>query len=1154
MFLKSLTLKGFKSFADTTRLDFEPGVTVVVGPNGSGKSNVVDAVAWVLGAQGPTTVRSAKMDDVIFAGTTKRAALGRAEVQLTLDNSAGLLPIEFTELTIGRTLYRSGDSEYTLNGVGCRLLDIQELLSDAGVGRNQHVIVAQGQIDDVLNARPTDRRLIIEEAAGVLKFRRRKERAERRLEATEANLLRLQDLQREVRRQLRPLQRQAEAARRHGDLVEEQRAIRLHLLGRELDVLGRRLSSVAVDRQAAAGRERDARGGLARLDVDVAAAEARLTATGDDLPDVATRVESLRERAAGLRAVVAERRRTLEGELASQVSADLVGGLEVEADQIRQTLDRVEGELTDLVPRQQDLDAAEASLSADEAGLDDGETVAVAEISRQAAHVRGEVQALGRSVERDSAELRRMDARHAERQAEVERLGASAVDLRRRLEEAEAVEAEHVQACDGAAAAVAAAEARLAAAEAAVDAAETEQRRLRARGDALSDALDDARASAGMQVLDGVEGVVGILAELVEIDEGWELAVEAAAGEAIAAVVAADGAAAREVLRCLHAADTTGAVVALGDASGPAVRPAAGEPVRDHVHADDPRVARLLDRLLGVAVAVRGGWHEAADLAGTVPGAIVVTRDGDRFSSTAWRVGAGTAGATRAALEEAEAAGRIAAAARSQASDALRAAASHLEGCRLEREHRAERLHIHDRHMTGLTDELGDVEARRRDLAAVAVDWAERRAILDESLARDGARLTELESLLATLRQDEERGREVADRHERRRHDLEQRSRSVAALRAELAAQQSGLVERRRLLADRVAEVDERLAVLQEVRDRAGQRRERIGAKQAAVDRLGRLLARHEARLGELAAQVAERRRRQSAVTRDAAARLEALRHERTRLDSELEEARAETSRCDVAEAEARLRLEAVAETVRTDLDADPESAAATPCPPLPEGASAAGRLRELDRELRRLGPVNPLALQEFEELSERHDFVASQLEDVRRGRRELQKVIAGIDAEIVRVFTTAFVDVAHNFEQLFLTLFPGGTGRLSLSDADNLLESGVELEARPSGKNVGKLSLLSGGERSLTALAFLFAVFRSRPSPFYVLDEVEAALDDVNLHRFLDLVDEFRREAQLVVVSHQRRTMEAADCLYGVSMQPGGSSKVVSERAADAA
>src|SRR6059058_2684804 len=335
MFLKTLTLKGFKSFAESTALEFEPGVTVVVGPNGSGKSNIVDAVAWVLGAQGPRTVRSSKMDDVIFAGSAKRPALGRAEVSLTIDNSAHLLPIDFSEVTLTRTLFRNGDSEYALNGVPCRLLDIQELLSDTGVGRQQHVIVSQGQIDAVLNARPEERRLIIEEAAGVLKFRRRKEKAERRVAATEGNLTRVQDLLREVRRQLRPLERQADAARRHGDLVAELMALRIFLAGRELASLRGRLSTTVARKAELAADESALKGSLSQLDSAVIATEAQLSAMGGhDVSDALVRFESLRERARGLTAVLAERRRNLERERSATVDQAVIATLEAEAAQL----------------------------------------------------------------------------------------------------------------------------------------------------------------------------------------------------------------------------------------------------------------------------------------------------------------------------------------------------------------------------------------------------------------------------------------------------------------------------------------------------------------------------------------------------------------------------------------------------------------------------------------------------------------------------------------------------------------------------------------------------------------------------------------------------------------------------------------------------
>src|SRR4051812_2072008 len=365
MFLRSLTLKGFKSFADATTLTYEPGVSVVVGPNGSGKSNVVDAIAWVLGAQAPSAVRSLRMDDVIFAGTAKRPALGRAEVALTIDNSAGLLPIEFTEVTVSRTLFRTGESEYAINGVNCRLLELQELLSDAGVGRQQHVIVSQGQIDAVLNARPEDRRSIIEEAAGVLKYRRRKEKAERRLDATEGSLLRVQDLLREVRRQLRPLERQAEAARRHGELIGELTTLQVFLAGREIAGLRQRLVAQATERTTLGQRDGELRGQLGALDTTVLAAEAELTAHGDtDLGDEMVRVEHLRERARGIAAVIVERRRSMERDSQQLMNEGVVANLEADAMRLRADLDVVRAEMVALGPAATDLQDDETASAA----------------------------------------------------------------------------------------------------------------------------------------------------------------------------------------------------------------------------------------------------------------------------------------------------------------------------------------------------------------------------------------------------------------------------------------------------------------------------------------------------------------------------------------------------------------------------------------------------------------------------------------------------------------------------------------------------------------------------------------------------------------------------------------------------------------------
>ena len=441
MFLKTLTLKGFKSFAETTSLEMEPGVTVVVGPNGSGKSNVVDAIGWVLGAQAPSAVRSQKMDDVIFAGTAKRPALGRAEVSLTIDNTAHLLPIDFTEVTISRTLFRNGESEYAINGVPCRLLDIQELLSDTGVGRQQHVIVSQGQIDAVLNARPEERRLIIEEAAGVLKFRRRKEKAERRLAATEGNLTRVQDLLREVRRQLRPLERQAEAARRHGDLVGELAALRLHLAGRDIATLRSRLATTTARKAELVADESALKSNLAQLDSAVIATEAQLSAMGGhDVSDALVRFESLRERARGIAAVLAERRRNLERERTATVDQAVIATLEAEAARLTDELGQVDAEAVALAPEVDALAGAQAELVDERAAFETDWADGVVPPSSRAAEVRGELAALRAGIERGGGELARMRQRLDLLEQKASRLQGEAARLRADLIEAEAVE------------------------------------------------------------------------------------------------------------------------------------------------------------------------------------------------------------------------------------------------------------------------------------------------------------------------------------------------------------------------------------------------------------------------------------------------------------------------------------------------------------------------------------------------------------------------------------------------------------------------------------------------------------------------------------------------------------------------------------------
>jgi len=1151
VYLKSLNLKGFKSFADSTTMVLEPGVTVVVGPNGSGKSNVVDAIAWVLGAQAPKAVRSQKMDDVIFAGTASRPALGRAEVSITIDNSDGTLGVELSEVTVTRVLFRSGDSEYAINGVACRLLDVQELLSDAGVGRQQHVIVSQGQIDAVLNARPEERRAIIEEAAGVLKFRKRKEKAERRLDATEANLLRVQDLLREVRRQLRPLERQAQAAERHGTLVTELAEVKTFVAGREISALRTKLETLAATRLESASTEADLKSELATLDTAVMAVEAELSARGaSDVSDRLVHVEQLRERARGIGAVLSERRRSLERDRGQLLDAGVVANLEADAARFREELDSVEVALAEVAP-------AEATLVDDETAFRDerervldavGGEQSGAEAASAAAEVRGELRSVRAAIERMGADVRRFRERAQALTVRRDESAADAVRHREECDEAGAIEEPLVAEMEQAEVARVEAEASLEARRSLRNDAAEEASRCRARADALQMALDAARERAGAERLAGVDGVLGTLLDLIELDAGWEAAVEAALGESLTAVVVDDPAAGRRALSALHSSDTRGAVIALGAQPSKRAAPDVGDAVRPHARSDRHGVDDLLDGLLGSAVRV-DDVAAAVDAALLHPDAVVVTAVGDRFGLSGWRVGAAGSGATAAALDEALAGADAAERSLAAATDAVAAAEQDLHRCRTTEADLARRLDDNDARFTAASEGVATAQREHREVGAELENLERTLVDVEGNLERETRRAAELEALLPALESDEQAEADAARARGELRAELDARGAELSSRRKDLEVRSAGLHERRQLLQRRLEETERRLDADAEARQAAEGQRVRVERDIAAIDRLAALIDARRAVVDVLHGDLVEQRRQQSDAVRTLSADLDGHRRARAEKEQALEASRERARQAELGEAEAKLRLETAIETLRRDLDIEPNVAEAAPMPDLPEGATPAGRVRELERELRLLGPINPLALEEFNELQARHTFLEEQLEDVRSTRRELSRVIAAVDAEIQNVFASAFADVSENFTQLFGLLFPGGVGKLKLTAPDDLLDTGIEVEAKPSGKNVKKLSLLSGGERSLTALAYLFAVFRSRPSPFYVMDEVEAALDDVNLHRFLGLIGEFRKDAQLIVVSHQKRTMEAGDCLLGVSMQPGGSSKVVTER-----
>ena len=1116
------------------------------------------------------------MDDVIFAGTSDRPALGRAEVSLTIDNTSRLLPIEFSEVTITRTLFRTGESEYMINGAPCRLLDIQELLSDTGIGRQQHVIVGQGQLDAVLNARPEDRRAIIEEAAGILKFRKRREKAQRRLEATEGNLLRLTDLLREVRRQLRPLERQADAARRHDGIVAELRSITLHLAGREIDRLQTREQRRADARGELAREEQDLRVRLRTLDDSVLAAERALAVPGgDDVADLLARTEALRERSRGLTNLVAERRRGLERELAAVADEGVVETLVAEAARARVQLLAVDADSETLTPLRAEVDAAEARSAelraANESTLTQGEIPAarlrraaeieVADAQREIDQAGTSADAIARELAEVRTELTEVDEQRAgiePRRAEADEVERAAAAMREEVDAQAAIAPE----LTAEARARRAAEEAVERADAAWRDATADASRWRSRAETLALALEGAAATAPAVELDGM---IGQLADHIEIDAGAEIAVAAALGEALQAVVVDGDAAARAAVAgsrtptdrrcCSWSADADGAPVL------PAV-PMGARRLASCVRSTHPALDRLLTRLLAPFVLVDAGWAAALDIGLAGQGTIAVTREGDRFGGpTPWRAGPpGSSAVTPAALEDALEHAHAADLAREAAAEVVEVERQHLAAARRAELLAAERERHRRLELEGLTRRAAELR-RAVDVGVASLD--ERHALLTRRLeqlvaaqdrdpvARDAAvaRLHAAQGALDEARASE---RIAVAELEAGRTELEQARAHAASLRQQLEVRSAAIDERRSGLAARLAEVEGRLAARPDEEARARARRSQLEEKRDSVDALAARLVDRGAEAERLAERLRRRRQEQSEAARAAGRKLDGLRAERATAEQQLAELRERVGRLEIEEAEIRLRLEQAVENVRREFDCEPDIAIAAPVPEVPDGATLSARARELERELRLMGPINPLALSEYEALVERHEFLQQQLDDVRNTRRELARVIKAVDEEIVNVFDAAFADVARHFSELFSMLFPGGSGRVVLTDPHDLLNTGIEMEARPSGKTVRRLSLLSGGERSLTALAYLFAVFRARPSPFYLMDEVEAALDDVNLHRFLDLVHEFRDEAQLLVVSHQKRTMEAADVLYGVSMAPGGSSRVVSQRIRD--
>lgn len=1273
MHLKTLTLRGFKSFASATTLELEPGITCVVGPNGSGKSNVVDALSWVMGEQGAKSLRGGKMDDVIFAGTSGRAPLGRAEVALTIDNTDGALPIDYTEVTISRTLFRSGGSEYAINGNSCRLLDIQELLSDSGIGREMHVVVGQGQLDAVLRATPEERRGFIEEAAGVLKHRKRKEKALRKLDAMQGNLARLGDLTAELRRQLGPLGRQAEAARKAQTVQRDLRDAKSRLLADDLAQLTAQLEQERADERSLKERQAEteaalteARGMLARLEAAMSAESQQVSQAGDTV----FALSQTRERLRSLQSLAAERARLL-GTAEPAHQGQEPDDLEAQAARARASEEELVTEVElarEVVETAVDV-RAEAEAAAQAAERSHAALLRAAADRREGlARLAGQVAARRSRVEAAESELDRLRDALLEAEQRVEETSRELAALETEVGGVDGGEEGLDVAHEAASEVLELAKAEVRHLQEQVTTAQRDRSAAAAKVEALELSLD-RKDGAGTLLAADQGGVLGSVAALLGIEAGFEDAVAAALGPVADAVAVAGVDEAVDALRLLRDEDAGRASLVVGSdgmahdddaAARPMVDlPAGARWATDAVQVAGPASAALLTILRDVVVV--DDLARARALVRDHP-VVAVTRAGDLLGrARAW---GGSAAAPsvlhlQSALDEAKAARDDAAAREADGS-------AHLERARAERTAAQERydetltrLGEADAARAAAAEQLGSLGAAARaaraeaDRHRAALEQAqsrraedeielealvERMTIAEEEEPADGegsiddvqaerdaaaaaataARARETEARLA-LRTAEERARAVsgraqalaaaaeqereararaAEREESRRRDA---SRATLVQQAVAVALEAIARSLDRAVADKAAAEEARaagseqlLAVRGSVEQLTGELRELTDvahrdevARAQQLLRLEQLQMRASEELGmdpdvlmeefgphqlvpvyEGDATVRGRKRRavverddegnpvryegDPALPRGAAAREDAL-IARTRA---LHEA---GLRPDDPAATAVIVAAAGAEP--EEAPAEGEAAASeepAPGEPKPDRMvpyvrqEQEERLAKAERALSRIGAVNPLALEEFAALEERHQFLVDQLADLKKSREDLLQIVDDIDERVQQVFAEAFQDTAAKFLEIFPRLFPGGEGKLTLTEPENLLTTGIEVEARPAGKKVKRLSLLSGGERSLAAVAFLVSIFKARPSPFYIMDEVEAALDDVNLGRLIEIFKELQKDSQLIVITHQKRTMEVADALYGVTMRGDGVTTLISQRMGD--
>ncbi|WP_018143850.1 chromosome segregation protein SMC [Alloscardovia criceti] len=1213
MYVKELTIRGFKSFAHATTLRFEPGVTAIVGPNGSGKSNVVDALAWVMGEQGAKSLRGTSMEDVIFAGTSTHAPLGRAQVILTIDNSDGTLDIDYSEVSISRTIYRNGGSEYSINGSPVRLLDVQELLSDTGLGSHMHVVVGQGRLDSILRATPQDNRAFIEEAAGILKHRRRKERALRKLKSTQDNVDRLDDLINEIHRQMGPLRRQAKVSRRADSIQVIIRDASSRLLADEASTLLSQRDAVRHDLVSVRKQLQEAQQQLTATKLDIERLEGLSSSANPEMNQLNQdyhRMTQLHERLNSLSALAREREHMWRSQIVTATGDDpdllraraqelqtQQGAVITQTNQLRLTFDKV-------TERRAVVEQELASVRQ-----------LITQMRTSAQEQEAQKSKLREEIARQEAQIQGFDSRLRDNAAQAEDFARNLADARSRLTQ---LQAQNADAADNLDEQHATAQQRVEEIRSTRDSIEADMRQinnaiisLRAKADALNDTLEARNNNAEFSHSDMKS--LGKLAEFIRIEEGWEEAIAQALGPFASSFVVQSY---EDAARAVHRAHDKHLGKASVVYSSPL--PAAGQSavraskdtlvcasdvvslspqLRVNPADSDETAQHVVEtvKFMLCDVALAHTVEEALHILQEEHYSTVITQDGDTFTP----FGA-TAGASHSPSDLSLVARRDKALAHvAQQESVLQKLSTDKESVDAQYAQAREKLSAIN---TAMTENRVRMQQRENDIQAaqLSIESLTRRiSHIDEQKQHIEDQKTSVVATLENLKnqlslaqtaKDSHIDLDASISHERELDQAltqERQAEVTARLEWNNASQHSQSLERQiTLLVSQAQQADkrrEKIARLNEDRQNRAQEAARISQK--AQEAAGALYEHIQSVLAH----------REKIQTRISAhdEQLKALRQQRNEQEPVVDQLSKQEHDLDIARERIATQYGQISQRSLNELGSSLERVIEQYGPSLPvpvfddfgqlialenketeetadsdhtlhalnmtdlsgfktekyERSREQKKLDKARRDLAALGKVNPLATEEFDALQERHKYLVEQRDDVVKSRNDLLDLIKNLDSTMIEVFESAFEDTAQAFTTVFASLFPGGKGRLVLEDPSDMLSTGVIVEASPAGKRVKQLSLLSGGERSLTALALLFAIFTARPSPFYILDEVEAALDDVNLTRLLGVINDLRAHAQIIVITHQQRTMSIADALYGVTMRSDGITAVVSQK-----